>query len=234
MSAGFPDSAPAAAAWDELPVTVRNLSGESAHVTISATATVRELKQRMEREWLVGIGWQMLMLNGMPLEDANTPLAEAASTHNCAWSADDPLSLTIIVAMPYGGDIMQAIQAQDRDAVRAILTERDKDIHLPTNPAYRGIYKIMLLTKPALKHWLGWGPMEVALTEYGWELPDIKEAVLDYCKSKQTCRSQVTFQMILTHMEEHYAASRAADVAAAVQDMEARFGETSAVKVAAV
>eukprot|EP00929_Paragymnodinium_shiwhaense_P110711 TRINITY_DN7790_c0_g1_i6.p1 TRINITY_DN7790_c0_g1~~TRINITY_DN7790_c0_g1_i6.p1 ORF type:complete len:193 (+),score=20.07 TRINITY_DN7790_c0_g1_i6:104-682(+) len=187
---------------DELPVTVETLSGESADVSISASATVHELKKRMKTEWQVNPIMQTFLFNGVPLEDASTPLVDAVAMYGCEWTVDDPLNLTLIVSLPYGGDLMEATKAHDRPAIRVIMTERDK-FKPPMS------YQTRMCWNKGLRTRAGWTGIELALVEDGWQLPDVQTAVQDYCKSNETNRSKLTYQNMWTYMRENCAEKRA-------------------------
>eukprot|EP00928_Gymnodinium_smaydae_P067480 TRINITY_DN5045_c0_g2_i1.p1 TRINITY_DN5045_c0_g2~~TRINITY_DN5045_c0_g2_i1.p1 ORF type:complete len:234 (+),score=54.74 TRINITY_DN5045_c0_g2_i1:79-702(+) len=123
----------AAAAGDQpglISLLIQDLAGNELELEVAAGTSVRELKLLIAENWSgMPFACQQLMLEMEVLEDASElPMGAGAAGEegDCQSPSGEPLRILCLYCLPYEGSIEKAAAANDRAAVRTLLTERDK------------------------------------------------------------------------------------------------------------
>mmetsp|Transcript_158711 Transcript_158711/g.280344 ORF Transcript_158711/g.280344 Transcript_158711/m.280344 type:complete len:207 (-) Transcript_158711:277-897(-) len=150
-----------------LHVVVHNLVGKEVQLEIPRSCAVKDLKALVREKW------------GLP-SAAQHMLAETTMLEN-DWLLQrfcdevpqgETLKILCVFSLPYEGDIQQASRAGDRDSVRFLMRERDKDRGTEPFPA-----TLKLLMQPQKRFQKGWSFISEALTERGYTNEEVSAAL---------------------------------------------------------
>mmetsp|Transcript_8490 Transcript_8490/g.14715 ORF Transcript_8490/g.14715 Transcript_8490/m.14715 type:complete len:198 (-) Transcript_8490:40-633(-) len=167
-----------------LHVIVQNLVGKEVELEIPHSRTVRDLKALVDEKWGLPLAAQQMMVGTTVLENG-WPV-----TKLCDEVPDgEQLRVLCVFSLPYDGDIQLASRAGDRDAVRLLIKERDKDRGKQQVPAI-----LKLLMFPRLRHQRGWPSISAALTERGYTEEEVVAAL-------ETSSDNCSYSEVLQHLE---------------------------------
>eukprot|EP00747_Dinoflagellata_sp_TGD_P223088 gnl/TRDRNA2_/TRDRNA2_94729_c0_seq2.p1 gnl/TRDRNA2_/TRDRNA2_94729_c0~~gnl/TRDRNA2_/TRDRNA2_94729_c0_seq2.p1 ORF type:complete len:221 (+),score=32.92 gnl/TRDRNA2_/TRDRNA2_94729_c0_seq2:58-663(+) len=164
-------------------VIVQNLGGKQLELQVLADQSVRELKELVLTHWGFPVVCQQLMIGANVLPNTSS-LAE----HCGAVPGENPTSILCVYSMPHEGSIEKAAAAGDREAVRALMQERDKDRAKEPLPAI-----LCLCINRANGRRKGWPRIAEALVDRGYTLEEVDAAIA--MMPDQHCYNDVIYQL---------------------------------------
>mmetsp|Transcript_28804 Transcript_28804/g.82483 ORF Transcript_28804/g.82483 Transcript_28804/m.82483 type:complete len:199 (+) Transcript_28804:83-679(+) len=150
-----------------MQVVVQNLAGKELALELQQTETVRQLKASVQEHWDMPLLCQQMLLGGTVLSNAST-----LGDYCAEIPPGGQLRVLCVYSLPHDGDVNKAALAQDREAVRLLMRERDKDKEHTHCPA-----QLSLLVTPWLGVWKHWPRICEALLDRGYRQEEIDAAL---------------------------------------------------------
>jgi len=156
-------------------VVVQSFAGKELELEVQPAQTVKQMKASVQQHWSMPAVCQQMLVGTTVLADLT-----AIGEYCADVPPGDRLRVLCIYSLPYDGDVHKASLAGDRDAVRALMTQRDKDREQTACPAI-----IMLIINRSLRSRKGWPRIGEALLQRGYA-PEAVDAALqqmphEYC-----------------------------------------------------
>eukprot|EP00931_Biecheleriopsis_adriatica_P025718 TRINITY_DN15716_c0_g1_i2.p1 TRINITY_DN15716_c0_g1~~TRINITY_DN15716_c0_g1_i2.p1 ORF type:complete len:198 (-),score=28.92 TRINITY_DN15716_c0_g1_i2:287-880(-) len=149
-----------------IKVIVMNLAGKELHIEVDHGSTAKSVKAAIADSWSLPLAFQKLLIEA-EVVDGEVVVSDLAE--DSGIPDGEPLRMLCVYSLPYDGDINKAAAAGDREAIRALMQERDKDRAVPA--------VITLIVNPKLRTVLGWPRISEALIERGYTREEVDAAI---------------------------------------------------------
>eukprot|EP00427_Karlodinium_veneficum_P040783 CAMPEP_0169268100 /NCGR_PEP_ID=MMETSP1016-20121227/47584_1 /TAXON_ID=342587 /ORGANISM="Karlodinium micrum, Strain CCMP2283" /LENGTH=166 /DNA_ID=CAMNT_0009352717 /DNA_START=1 /DNA_END=497 /DNA_ORIENTATION=- len=161
-----------------------NLSGKELTIEVDPGSTAKELKAAILDSWGFPVIFQKFLIETEVIDDA-----VVIATLVEGLPEGEPLRVLCIYSKPYDGDINKAAAAGDREAIRALMQERDKGREQLAVPAL-----ITLILNRRFETMKGWPRTFEALIERGYTQGEVDAAIA-------ILPERYSYQDVLQHLQ---------------------------------